>query len=46
MVFLVGNTVNQFKFSLVNFAKKDIQASQIFPLLWKPVGICELNYLQ
>ena len=42
MVFLVSSIVNLFKFSLANFATKDIQASQIFPLPWKAVGICEL----
>ena len=42
MVFLVSGIVNPFKFSLANFATKDIQASQIFPLPWKAVGICEL----
>ena len=46
MVFLVRNIVNPFKFSLANFATKDIQTSQIFPLLWKTVGICELNSLK
>ena len=46
MVFLVSSIVNPFKFSLANFATKDIQASQIFQLLWKAVGICELNPLR
>ena len=46
MVFLVRNIVNPFKFSLANFATKDIQASQIFQLLWTAVGICELNSLK
>ena len=46
MVFLVQSIVNPFKFKLANFVTKDIQASQIFPLLWKAVGICELNYLK
>ena len=31
---------------MANFATKDIQASQISPLLWKAVGICESNYLK
>ena len=31
---------------MTNFATKDIQASQIFQLLWKAVGICELNPLR
>ena len=46
MVILVRNIVNPFNFSLANFASKDIQASQIFPLLWKAVGICELRSLK
>ena len=33
VVFFVCSVVNPFKFSLANFAAKDIQASQIFPLL-------------
>ena len=46
MVSLVHSIVNPFKFTLDNVATKDIQASQIFPLLWKAVGICELNPLK
>ena len=46
MVFLVRSIVNPFKLTLANFATKDIQASQIFPLLWKAFGICELNSLE
>ena len=46
MAFLVRSIVNPFKFSLANFVTKDIQAPQIFPLLWKAVGICELNSLK
>ena len=46
MVFLVRCIVNPFKFGLANFATKDIQASQMFPLLWKAVGICGLNSLK
>ena len=46
MVFLVCSIVNPFKFSLANFATRDIQASQIFPLLWKAVEMCELNSLK
>ena len=38
--------LNRVKFSLANFATKDIEASQISPLLWKAVGICESNYLK
>ena len=46
IVLLVHSIVNSFKFSLANFATKGIQASQIFPLLRKTVGICELNSLK
>ena len=46
MVFLVCSIVNPFKFSLANFVTKDFQASQIFPLLWKAVGICKLTSLK
>ena len=46
LVFSVRSIVNPFKFSLANFATKDIQASQVFPLLWKAVGICELISLK
>ena len=46
LVFLVRSIANPFKFSLTNFATKDIQASQVFPLLWKAVGICELISLK
>ena len=31
MIFLVGNIVNPFKFSLGNFTTKNVQASQVFP---------------
>ena len=45
MIFLVRGIVNPFKFSFPNFAITDIQVSLIFSLLWKAVGICELNSL-
>ena len=45
MVSLVRSIVNPFKFSLANFVTKDMQASQIFPLLWKVAGICELKVI-
>ena len=38
--------MNPCKFSLANFATKNIQVSQIFSLLWKAVGICEFNSLK
>ena len=46
MVTLVRRLVNPFNSSLANFATKDIHTSQIFPLLWKVDGICELNSLK
>ena len=46
MVFLVSSILNPFKFSWANFATKDIQASQVFPQLWKAAVICELNSLK
>ena len=41
LLFLLRSVVNPFKFSLANFATKYATASQIFPLFWKAVGICE-----
>ena len=41
LVFLLRSAVNPFKFSLANFATKNVTASQIFPLFWKAVAICE-----
>ena len=42
LVFLLRSVVNPFKFSLANnFANKNATASQIFPLFWKAVKICE-----
>ena len=43
-IFLIRNIVNLFKFSLVNFATDGILASQMFPLLWKAISICEKSY--
>ena len=40
-VFFLRSVVNPFKFSLANFATKSTTASQIFPLFWKAVAICE-----
>ena len=34
IVFLIHSMVSLFKFSLANFEIKDIQTSQMFPLLW------------
>ena len=44
LVFLIRSFVNPFKFSLSNFATGSVSASQMFPLLWKAVSICEKNY--
>ena len=41
LVFLLRNVVNPFKFSLANFETKNATASQVFPLFWKAVAICE-----
>ena len=44
LFFLIRSIVNPFKFSLANFATNGISASQIFPLLWKAISICEKFY--
>ena len=41
LAFLLRSVVNPFKFSLANFATRNATASQIFPLFWKAVAICE-----
>ena len=41
LVFLLRSAVNPFKFSLANFATKNATASQISPLFWKAVAICQ-----
>ncbi|XP_065645377.1 uncharacterized protein LOC136075866 [Hydra vulgaris] len=46
LVFLVRSIVNPLKFSLANFATTGVTACQNFPLLWKAIGICELNSLK
>ena len=45
-IFLIRNIVNLFKFSLVSFATDGILASQMFPLLWKAISICEKSSLK
>ena len=37
---------NLFKFSPANFATDGISASQMFPLLWKAISICEKSSLK
>ena len=46
LVFLIRSIINPFKFSLANFATTGATACQMFPLLWKAIGICELNLLK
>ena len=46
LAFIIRSIVNPFKFSLANFATFGASASQMFPLLWKAISICELNSLK
>ena len=41
LVFLVRSIVNPMKFTIANFATKNVTAIQLFPLFWKAVGILE-----
>ena len=41
LVFLFWSVVKPFKFCLANFVSKNATASQIFPLFWKGITICE-----
>ena len=43
LVIMIRSLVNPFKFSFANFATTGATSSQIFPLFWKAVGICELE---
>ena len=43
LVFFTSNVVNPFKFSFPKFGTKNATASQIFPLFWKAVAICEAS---
>ena len=43
LVFLIRSIVNPFKFSLANFATTGATSTQMFPLFWKAVSICELQ---
>jgi len=49
LVFLVRGVVNPLKFSFANFATKDVNAVNLFPIFWKAVGIledsCELKVI-
>ena len=44
--FLIRSIVNPFEFSLANFATDGISVSQIFPLLWEAIFICEKSSLK
>ena len=46
LAFLIPSIVNPFKFSLANFSISGGSASQMFPLLWKAISICEVNSLK
>ena len=46
LVLLIRSIVNRFKFSLADFATDGISASQMFPLLWKAISICEKSSLK
>ena len=46
LVFMLRSIVNPLKFSLANFATTGASAAQLFPLLWKAIGICELAGLK
>ena len=46
LVFLLHSVVNPCKFSLANFATTGATSSQMFPLLWKAISICELHSLK
>ena len=46
LVFLSCSILNPFKFSRANFAADGISASQMFPLLWKAISICEKSSLK
>ena len=46
LVLLLRSVVNPFKFSLASFATTGATSSQMFPLLWKTISICELNSLK
>ena len=46
LAFLIRSIGNTFKFSLANSAISGASASEMFPLLWKAISICELNSLK
>jgi len=46
LAFLLRSIVNPFKFSLANFATSGVSSFQMFPLLWKAIGICETNEIK
>ena len=44
LVYLLRSVVDAFEFSLANFAITGTTASEMFPLLWKVIRICELTH--
>ena len=46
LVFLLRSVVNRFKFSLASFVTTGATSSQMFPLVWKVISICELHLLK
>ena len=46
LVFMIRSIVNPFKFSLANFATTGATSSEMFPLFWQAVSICENNDLK
>ena len=46
LVFLIRSIVNPFKFTLANFATTAATATQMFPIMWKAISICELNSIK
>ena len=46
LVFLLRSVVNRFKFSLASFVTTGATSSQMFPLVWKAISICELHLLK
>ena len=46
LVFLIQSIVNLFKFSIVSFATDGISASEMFPLSWKVISLCEKSSLK
>ena len=43
LVFMIRSIVNPFKFTLANFATTGVTSTQLFPLFWKAVAVCEVE---